>query len=178
MLHIILRVSGLIENWNGQLKHLLSKIGGDKSLQVWLTYMSSWVWALTQYEECQGKISVAPLFWLIWEDRLGKDADATIWLFPTSTQIYFYLPDIKVLRPGLKLQIPETGMLPKQEILTVVLKLYARGQPRGATVKCARSTSVAWSSLVWILGADMVLLGKPCCVRHPTYKVEEEGHGC
>ena len=30
---------------------------------------------------------------------------------------------------------------------------------------------------VWILGADMAPLGKPCCGRHPTYKVEEDGHG-
>ena len=27
-------------------------------------------------------------------------------------------------------------------------------------------------------GADMALLGKPCCGRHPTYKAEEDGHGC
>ena len=27
-------------------------------------------------------------------------------------------------------------------------------------------------------GADMVPLGKPCCGRCPTYKVEEDGHGC
>ena len=26
---------------------------------------------------------------------------------------------------------------------------------------------------------DMAPLGKkPCCGRHPTYKVEEDGHGC
>ena len=28
------------------------------------------------------------------------------------------------------------------------------------------------------LGVDMALLGKPCCGRRPTYKVEEDGHGC
>ena len=33
-------------------------------------------------------------------------------------------------------------------------------------------------SLVRILGADMALLGKLCCGRRPTYKVEEDGHGC
>ena len=27
-------------------------------------------------------------------------------------------------------------------------------------------------------GADMALLGKPCCGSRPTYKVEEDGHGC
>ena len=50
--------------------------------------------------------------------------------------------------------------------------------PGGAAVKCTRSTSAARASLVWIPGADMAPLGKPCCGRHPTYKVEEGGHGC
>ena len=40
------------------------------------------------------------------------------------------------------------------------------------------SASVAQGLLVPILGADMALLGKPCCDRCPTYKVEEDGHGC
>ena len=29
-----------------------------------------------------------------------------------------------------------------------------------------------------IPGMDMAPLGTPCCGRHPTYKVEEDGHGC
>ena len=45
-------------------------------------------------------------------------------------------------------------------------------------VKCARSTLAAQGSLVQIPGAGTALLGKPCCGRHPTYKVEEGGHGC
>ena len=52
------------------------------------------------------------------------------------------------------------------------------GQPGGAVVKCAHSASAARGSLVWIPGADVVPLGKPCCGRRPTYKVEEDEHGC
>ena len=33
-------------------------------------------------------------------------------------------------------------------------------------------------SPVQIPGTDMALLGMPCCGRRPTYKVEEDGHGC
>ena len=45
-------------------------------------------------------------------------------------------------------------------------------------VKCACSASVALGSPVQIPGADMALLGMACCGRRPTYKVEEDGHGC
>ena len=27
-------------------------------------------------------------------------------------------------------------------------------------------------------GADMALLGTPCCGRRPMHKVEEDGYGC
>ena len=57
-------------------------------------------------------------------------------------------------------------------------KGYSWGRPGGTVVKCARSTSVAWGSLVQIPGADVAPLGTPCCGRCPTYKVEEAGHGC
>ena len=53
-----------------------------------------------------------------------------------------------------------------------------RGQPGGAVVKSARSASAARGSPVWIPGADTALLVKPCCGMCPTYKVEEDGHGC
>ena len=35
-----------------------------------------------------------------------------------------------------------------------------------------------WRPRVRIPGADVALLGMPCCGRHLTYKVEEDGHGC
>ena len=51
-------------------------------------------------------------------------------------------------------------------------------QPSDAVVKFVLSALVAWGSPVWIPGVDMALLIKPCCGRRPTYKVEEDGHGC
>ena len=52
------------------------------------------------------------------------------------------------------------------------------GQPDGAAVKCTRFTLVARGSQAGIPGVDMALCIKPCCGRHPTYNVEEDGHGC
>ena len=52
------------------------------------------------------------------------------------------------------------------------------GQPSGTAVKCARSASAGQGPHVWITGVDMALLGKACCGRCPTYKVEEDGHRC
>ena len=52
------------------------------------------------------------------------------------------------------------------------------GWPGGAVVKFSRSASAAWGSPVQIPGADIVWLGKPCCGRRPTFKVEEDGHRC
>ena len=57
-------------------------------------------------------------------------------------------------------------------------EIASRGQPGGAAVKFARSASAAWGSPVQLLGVDVALLGKPCCGRHPMYKVEVDGHGC
>ena len=58
------------------------------------------------------------------------------------------------------------------------LKKAVRGPPGGAVVKCAHSISAARGLLVRIPGEDMAPFGMPCCGSHPTYKVEEDGHGC
>ena len=55
-------------------------------------------------------------------------------------------------------------------------KIYHfRGWPGGAAVKFAHSASAAWDSPVRGPGVDMAPLGKPCCGRRPTFKVEEMG---
>ena len=53
-----------------------------------------------------------------------------------------------------------------------------RDPPGDAAVKCTLSAPVARGSPARIPGANMAPLGKPCCGRRPTYKVEEDGHGC
>ena len=53
-----------------------------------------------------------------------------------------------------------------------------RGWPGGTVVKCACFASAAQGSLVRIPGADVAPFGKTCCGRRPTYKVEEDRHGC
>ena len=52
------------------------------------------------------------------------------------------------------------------------------GRLGGTAVKFTHSDFAAQGSPVRILGADMAPHGKPCCGRRPTYKVEEDGHGC
>ena len=97
--------------------------------------------------------------------------------------------------PGASLPVPETSWANSKSqdvdndvILDLVInvkcqsrhemKVMSWGRPSGAAVKCACSASVARGSWVQIPGADMAQLGKLCCGRRPTYKVEEDGHRC
>ena len=65
-------------------------------------------------------------------------------------------------------------MAPRQQSF----KKNGWGRPSGAAVKCTRSTSAARGSPIRILGAEMAPLRMSCCGRCPTYKIEEDGHGC
>ena len=56
--------------------------------------------------------------------------------------------------------------------------LAFRGQPGGVVVKFAPSALVAQSWRGRIPGMDLTPLIKPLCGRRPTYKIEEDGHGC
>ena len=59
-----------------------------------------------------------------------------------------------------------------------MLEKVSWGRPGGTAVKCTCSASAARGSPIRILGVDMAPRGKPYCDRRPTYKVEEDGHGC
>ena len=56
-------------------------------------------------------------------------------------------------------------------------KSDSRGRPGGIVVEFVHSASAAWGSQVWIPGADLALLIKPCC-GSVSHKIEEDGHGC
>ena len=56
-------------------------------------------------------------------------------------------------------------------------KLMVGASPVAQRLSAHVLLGAARGSPVRILGVDMALLGKPCCGRHPTYKVEEDGHG-
>ena len=56
----------------------------------------------------------------------------------------------------------------------------SRGWPVDAAVKFTHSALAAQGSLVWILDADLALLGKSHDVAGIPHmkKVKEDGHGC
>ena len=58
------------------------------------------------------------------------------------------------------------------------LRVHVGGRPGGTVVKCTWLASADRGSMVQIPGVDMAPFGMPCCGRCPTYKVEEDGHGC
>ena len=58
----------------------------------------------------------------------------------------------------------------------LLLLKWIWGHPGGTEVKCACPALAP--GVHQFLGADMAPLGKPCCGRRPTYKEEEDGHGC
>ena len=91
---------------------------------------------------------------------LATPRDTVTDIFKCKIEDYIH-PDSSSLFPSLPFQNIQSG-----------------GRPGGAAVKFARSISAARSSLVRIPGVDTAPLGTPCCGRRPTYKVEEDGHGC
>ena len=66
-------------------------------------------------------------------------------------------------------------------LLCLCLRVYAfkilifLGLPSGVVVKFASSASAAWGLKVWISGADLALLVKPCCGGIP-HEIEEDEH--
>ena len=48
----------------------------------------------------------------------------------------------------------------------------------GVVVEFTHSTSVAWGSCIRILGVDLPTAHQAMLWPCPTYKTEEDGHGC
>ena len=57
-------------------------------------------------------------------------------------------------------------------------KDFLSGQPSGVAVKFVFSTSVVLGSLVRIPATDIRTTYQAMQWQHPTYKAEEDGHGC
>ena len=51
-------------------------------------------------------------------------------------------------------------------------------QPCGTVVKSVHSALAAGGLQVWILGADLWTAQQAILWRHPTHKIEEDGHQC
>ena len=67
------------------------------------------------------------------------------------------------------------GIGTHQQVCLWIKRGYLRGWPGGVAVKFTCSASLAEGSPVQILGADLALLIKPCCGRHPTYMYRKMG---
>lgn len=103
--------NNLIKNWNVKLKHLLSKMGGDKDMNGWYTCLRKRVLTLNTRRTEGGSLLDRFLYF---SGKHGKEGEGeetvmTIQLFPTS-QLTFFLPDIVILGPGLRLWVLEAGL--------------------------------------------------------------------
>ena len=83
---------------------------------------------------------------------------------------------VELVSQTYKISTQITVLREKHECKKVLKDIW--GWPGGSAVKYTHSALAAKGSLVQIPGADMAPLGKPCCGRHPTYKVDEDGHEC
>ena len=75
---------------------------------------------------------------------------------------------------------PRSCLLNTDVLLYVIFseKLQCRGRPGGIVIKFACSILVAQGSWFWIPGADLHTAHQALLWRHPTYKIEEDGHRC
>ena len=95
-----------------------------------------------------------------------------------SKKVTNFLLKIRRIKISFWFPFREAGSSKRDVLKLTLKKRQTRGRPSGPAVKCTCSASAAWDTPVWILGTDMAPLGMPCCGRHPTNKVEEDGHGC
>lgn len=107
--------SNSFNTYNGQLKHLLSKMGRERHNV--LAYTPSWVCAHTQHEE------VKCLHWIdssCFSDGSGEEGVGKVlvsFLPPPSPPFLFYFPIwCSGNRPGLQLQGLEAGMIVNKKL--------------------------------------------------------------
>ena len=88
--------------------------------------------------------------------------------FCGNNQLWSKVPNRKDLR--------DQGL--KSLALSTTVKSTVEASPGRVAVKFTHLALAAWGSPIQILGEGPALHIKPCCGRHPTYKVEEDGHRC